>query len=83
VATGQVDAVHLDSPLRQRQRDPPGADAELQRTALPRQASQQVHYGGDGLVREHLGLVVVVGRRDLLAEVAIRICHDRDSSARD
>jgi len=65
---GAVDAGDPHDALGQRQRDPPGADPELQRSAPPGKTGQQVHDRGHHRRVEHAGGVLVVHRRDALAE---------------
>jgi hypothetical protein len=73
----QVDAGHLDPAGSQRQRDPPGADAQLQRAAGAGQFGQQVDGRVDHGRREHLGFGVVVVGRHRLVEVVHQIGHAR------
>ena len=42
---GQVDAVHADAARSERQRNPPGADAELERGAAAGDLRQEVDRG--------------------------------------
>jgi len=71
--------VHLDAAGGQRQRDAPGADAELECPATAREfrqdAGYRVHRPRPAYVR-----VVVVGRRDPLGEVVLGRVHGQDGS---
>ena len=67
---GQVDARDPDAARGERQRDPTGADAELQRGAVSRELGEEVHYGVDDRRIEHHRVLVVAGG-DRLAEVVL------------
>ena len=47
--------MHVDAALGERQRDAAGADAELERSAVAREISQEVDGGADHRWIEHLG----------------------------
>jgi PhnB protein len=77
---GQVDAVHVHAAAGQRQRDPAGADAQLQRPPAAGQPGQHPgHHIHEGRVEHALGCVVV-RRRDALTEVAVLVVHHRDGT---
>ncbi len=65
---GEVDAVHAHAARPERERDPPGADAELERGALARERGEELDRGRDDLGPGHRGRVRVVARCDLLVE---------------
>ena len=71
-----VDAVHRDTAPRERKRDAPRPDRELERAATSRELGQEVEDRIDRLRAEHLG-VVVVRRGDALIEVPV-IVHGRN-----
>ena len=56
------------STFRERERNPAGADPELQRRTLARQARQRLHDRRDGSRAEHLAFEIVVDRRLSLPE---------------
>ena len=68
----EVDAVHANAALRERQRDPAGADPELERGAVTGQVCEEVDDGIDRLRAGDLRPRVVVSRGDALAEVVLR-----------
>ena len=74
---GQVDAVHFHAAAGQRQRDPPGPDAQLQRPPAARQLGQ---HPGRRLYRPRPEdpRRAVVRRGDTLTEVTVFILHCRD-----
>ena len=68
---GEVDPVHTQAALRQRDRDAAGADAQLEHRAATRAPDQEIDDGVEHRRVEPLDLVVVPGG-DLLAEVVGR-----------
>ena len=66
----EVDAVHADAALPERESDAPGADAELERGAVAGQADEEVDDGIDHRRLGYLG-VVVVPRCHRLAEIVL------------
>ena len=68
---GAVDPRHADAPRGQRQGDPAGADRELERAAVAGELREHVHGRVDHGGVEHRGGLVVVARRDPLAEEAL------------
>ena len=71
-----VDAVYRHAAPRERKRDAPRPDRELERAATSGELGQEVDDRIDRLRVEHLG-VVVVGRGDALVEVPV-IVHARN-----
>ncbi len=67
----QVDAVHSDATLTERQRDAAGADAELERSAVARQPDEEVDRGIDVLELIVARYGLVVAGCDVLAEVVL------------
>ena len=65
----EVDAMHFHTPLRERQRDPPRPDTQLERGAVVGERSKEVDDRLDRRSLEHLVRWVVVAGRDLLTEV--------------
>jgi hypothetical protein len=72
--------VQRDAPLGEWQRDPAGADAELERGTGPGQVGKKVDDGTDDRRLEHVGGRLVVALRHSLAEVVLG--HGRDSLKR-
>ena len=72
----------LHPALGQRQRDPAGADRELERSALARELREPLHGGPDHGRVEHARRVRVVDRRDALAEVPLVTSHRGNSVPR-
>jgi hypothetical protein len=68
---GQVDAVHRNAALGQRQGDAAGADPELEGGAVARQPGEYVHDRRDGGRVEHVVGGIVVAGRDILPEVVL------------
>jgi hypothetical protein len=64
--------VHGNAARRERQRDPPRADSELERGAVARQLGEEVDDRFDDVGREQVGGVDVVARGDALAEEVLR-----------
>ncbi len=77
----EVDPVHADSALRERQRDPAGADPELERGAAPGELGEEIDGRIDDGRIEHVRLRLVVPRGDALAEVAVVVFHARAATA--
>ena len=63
--------MHADPALRERQRDSPGADPELERCTAPGETREEVDRRADDRRVEHDRIVVVPGG-DPLAEVVLR-----------
>jgi hypothetical protein len=63
--------VHADASLRERERDPAGADPELERRAAAGELDEEVDDRLDGGRGEQLGGVLVVPRCNPLAEVVL------------
>ena len=63
--------MHADTALRQRQRDPARADAELERCAVAGESGEKVDRRADDVGLEHVGGRVVVPSRHALAEVIV------------
>jgi hypothetical protein len=61
--------VHLDAASSQRQRDPPGPDGQLERPPVASQAGQRASGRVDDRRVELILEPVVVGGRDVFAEV--------------
>ncbi len=78
----EVDAAHRDAAPGERQRDPAGADAELQRSAVSGQPGQEVDGRLDHRGVEHLGAAVVVALGHTLTEVVVALlaAHARHST---
>jgi hypothetical protein len=68
----QVDPVHRHPPPAERDRDPPGPDAELERGRVPGQPGQERHHRVDGRRLEQLGPAGLVAPGDPLVEVVHR-----------
>jgi hypothetical protein len=67
--------VNRYAPPRERQRDPPGADAELERTPGADAIREEIDDGIDHARIEDLG-IVIVGRGEPLVEIAV-VVHDQ------
>ena len=67
----QVDAVDRHSPLRERQRDPPGADPELERASIAGELGEEVDNGVEHRRIEHVRGGLVIPSSDPLVEVAV------------
>jgi hypothetical protein len=65
----QVDALHGNTAFAQRQRDPSGADAELEGGAVAGERGEEVDSRSNDPWGEHVGAPLVVSRRDRLVEV--------------
>ena len=68
----EIDAVHANAALRERQRDAAGADPELERGTVTGQVCEEVDDGIDRFRAGDLRSCVVVARGDALAEVILR-----------
>jgi hypothetical protein len=66
----KVDPAHADTAPGQRQRDPTGADAELECGTVSSELCEEVHHGVDDRRVEHRRVLVVTGG-DRLAEVVL------------
>ena len=77
---GELDAVDGNAPRRERQRDPPGADTELERGPVSGELGQGVDGGAEDLGGEHGRGRRVVPRRDRSVELIGR--HTRLSRPR-
>ena len=64
-----------DAALRERERDPAGADAELECCAAARELGQEVHDRADDGRVEELRQPLVVARGHALAEVVLGHCY--------
>ena len=69
----EVDAAHRHAAPGERQRDPAGADAELERSAVSGQPGQEVDGRLDHGRVEHLGAAVVVALGHALTEVVLAL----------
>jgi hypothetical protein len=68
---GEVDPVHADTARGERQRDPPRADTQLQRRAISRQLSQEIHGSLDDLGIAPASKCLVVARGDFFTKVVL------------
>ena len=68
---GEVDPVHADAALRERQRDPAGADPELERRSVAGELGEEVDRRIEHVRLEHVGRGLVVALRHVLAEVVL------------
>jgi hypothetical protein len=65
---GVVDAGDAHAALGKRQRDPAGADPELQRSAVPGEVGEHLHDRPHDLAGGHAGRALVIEGRGALAE---------------
>jgi len=66
-----LDVVHADAALRERQRDPPRADPELERGSVAGELGEEVDDRLDDGAVEHVGTGLVIPRCNALAEVIL------------
>ncbi len=76
-----VDPVNRHSALRERERDPPGPDAELEGPTIAGELGQEVDDGVEHRRLEHLGGRLVVPSSNRLVEVPV-VLHGRNLHVR-
>ncbi len=68
---GEVDPVHADAALRERERDPAGADSELERRPVTGKRGEELDRRIEHVWIEHVRRGLVVALRHVLAEVVL------------